>query len=87
MLGATWAWLFSLLEFFLPGSFRLPEIIANGDSVAQLDVRRLSQFFYFSLVTLSTLGYGDITPISHPARNLAALEAVVGQLYIAVLVA
>ncbi|MFN8008402.1 MAG: potassium channel family protein [Terriglobia bacterium] len=38
-------------------------------------------------MTLSTLGYGDITPLSRPARNLAALEAVFGQLYLAVLIA
>ena len=87
MLGVTWTWLFSVLEFFLPGSFRLPDIIAGQESVAQLDAQRLSQFLYFSLVTLTTLGYGDIIPVTRPASNLAALEAVVGQLYIAVLVA
>jgi voltage-gated potassium channel Kch len=42
---------------------------------------------YFSLVTLTTLGYGDIVPTAAAARMLAAVEAVVGQLYLAVLVA
>jgi hypothetical protein len=50
---------------------------------ARLQVGRLS---YFSFVTLSTLGYGDITPLTKPARNLAALEAIFGQLYLAVLI-
>jgi hypothetical protein len=38
-------------------------------------------------VTLTTLGYGDITPVTQPAKNLAALEAIFGQLYLAVLIA
>jgi hypothetical protein len=46
-----------------------------------------SHFIYYSFVTMSTLGYGDITPISNSARSLSLLEAVVGQLYIAVLIA
>jgi hypothetical protein len=43
--------------------------------------------FYFSFVTMTTLGYGDIVPVSSAARGLATLQAVVGQLYLAVLVA
>jgi len=42
---------------------------------------------YFSFVTITTLGYGDIVPVSEPARGLAIVEAVSGQLYLAVLVA
>jgi hypothetical protein len=44
-------------------------------------------FIYFSFVTLATLGYGDITPVSPLVRTAAYLEAIVGQLYVAVLVA
>ena len=43
--------------------------------------------FYFSFVTLSTVGYGDITPVSRIARMLAAMEAMTGLLYVAVLIA
>ena len=43
--------------------------------------------FYFSFITLSTVGYGDITPVSQAARWLAAMEAMTGSLYIAVLIA
>ena len=44
-------------------------------------------FNYFSLVTLTTMGYGDVTPVRAPATIFATLEAVFGQFYIAVLVA
>ena len=43
--------------------------------------------FYFSFITLSTVGYGDITPVSRIARWLAAMEAMTGSLYVAVLIA
>ncbi len=43
--------------------------------------------FYFSFITLSTVGYGDITPASRIARWLAAMEAITGSLYVAVLIA
>jgi hypothetical protein len=46
-----------------------------------------SELLYFSLVTLATLGYGDILPVSETARTLAVIEATVGQFYIAVIVA
>jgi voltage-gated potassium channel len=42
---------------------------------------------YFSLVTIATLGYGDIVPVSNAARTIATIEAVVGQFYVAVVVA
>ena len=45
------------------------------------------RFTYFSFVTLTTLGYGDMTPLTRPAKNLAVLEAIFGQLYLAVLIA
>ncbi len=87
LVGLAWAFLFSLLEVLQPGSFNLPELSADPLGPASLEVRRLSVFMYYSLVTLTTLGYGDITPVTPLARNLAAFEAVMGQLYIAILVA
>src|SRR5262245_27890460 len=47
----------------------------------------LAQAIYFSFGTLATLGYGDVVPVSEPARGLAILEGVSGQMYLAVLVA
>ena len=43
--------------------------------------------FYFSFITLSTVGYGDITPVSKVARMLAAMEAMTGLFYVAILIA
>ncbi|PWT75866.1 MAG: hypothetical protein C5B59_07795 [Bacteroidetes bacterium] len=45
------------------------------------------EFMYFSLATLTTLGYGDITPVNIPARSLSTLEGLIGQLYPAILIA
>ena len=50
-----------------------------------VDVQR--DLFYYSYVTLATLGYGDINPVSPQARSLAITEAIVGQLYLVVMVA
>jgi len=77
LLGMMWASMFSIIEILQPGSFNLPE---GMDS-------ELSNFSYFSFVTLTTLGYGDITPLTATSRSLSLLEAVTGQLYIAILIA
>lgn len=79
MLGVLWSVAYSVLEFSQPGSFAgLTELATpawNPDWV------------YFSFVTITTLGYGDILPLTQTARSLAFSEAIVGQFYIAVLVA
>jgi len=75
LLGAN---LYMLVELMYPGSFSISHEIILKDS----DV-----FKYFSFVTLTTLGYGDISPVSSQARSLSILEALVGQLYLAVLIA
>jgi len=54
---------------------------------AVLDAESKKVLYFFSFVTLTTLGYGDITPVSAPARSLAMVEAIVGQMYLAVLIA
>jgi hypothetical protein len=51
------------------------------------DERRHFTLLYFSLITLTTVGYGDVTPATAPARGLAVIEAVLGQFYLAVLIA
>ena len=79
-----WAFAFSLVELTHPGSF-----LVNGSrlSVVTGTSRILRQeLLYLSLVTLSTVGYGDIVPVMAPARMLAVLEAVTGQIYLAVLI-
>lgn len=79
LVGFIWAILFRLLNIFGLTIFYDPLV-----TVQQLP---FSELVYFSFVTLASLGYGDITPISDLARTLAYLEALVGQFYLAVLVA
>ena len=75
VIAAACALLFRQMEGAHPGSFRLPE---GGD----LD----TQMLYFSLITVTTAGYGDITPVTSVAQISAALEAALGTLYLAILI-
>jgi len=76
LIGLMWSSVYAILELLQPGSFEPQNISADSFS-----------FRYYSYVTLTTLGYGDITPISNPARSLSLLEAITGQIYLATLVA
>jgi hypothetical protein len=77
LLALLWATLYLAIDAFSPGSI---QIGSHGDD-------RQTELLYFSLITLSTIGYGDIVPLSGEARILAALEGVTGVLYIAITVA
>lgn len=79
LMGVAWAVAYTLLEMLTPGSFA-------GISI-QPGQGWNSNWLYFSFVTMSTLGYGDITPISPMAKMLAYMQAMFGLFYIAVLVA
>ncbi|WP_292394267.1 potassium channel family protein [Methanoculleus sp. UBA303] len=81
LIGLTWATAYGLIESISPGSFSA-ESGHNPDGTFTFP-----DFIYFSFVTLATLGYGDITPVTDQARSLALLEAVSGTIYIAVLIA
>ena len=81
LFGVLFALVFAVIEDFMPGSFHYPDTL-SPDNVT----RPLLQYFYFSFVTLATLGYGDIVPISGPAKGMAILEAVFGQMYLVVVV-
>ena len=79
LIGIAWAQIYALIEIFIPTSF--PH---NFNLLGPRDATSQSEYFiYFSFVTLTTLGYGDINPISSPARFFSILEALTGQLYIA----
>jgi hypothetical protein len=82
LLGGLWALLYQVVALTVPHAFRLPESLAGGDPDA---LQRLMT--YFSFVTLTTTGYGDITPVHPVARTLAMCEALVGQLYPAITLA
>ncbi|HSE41383.1 MAG TPA: potassium channel family protein [Acidobacteriota bacterium] len=71
---------FWVLERIAPGSLLIGGAKMNGNFP-------ISAAIYFSFVTLATLGYGDIVPASDVARAVAIVEAVAGQLYLAVMVA
>lgn len=87
LIGIIWAFIYTALELAQPGSFKFPEALTlNSIQLAQQRFY-FAHFFYFSLVTLTTLGYGDMVPLTLGARGFASLEAIAGQLYIAVLIA
>lgn len=75
MLGFVWS--------FVYGALAVVQVTAFKDVAAD----QIASLVYFSFVTLSTLGYGDITPLTRQAQVLAFSEALVGQLYLTVLVA
>ena len=78
LIGVVWGVSYRFIETLMPGSF---DLTGTGASVSWND------FLYFSLTTLTTLGYGDIRPVTAVARIWTSLEAVAGVLYIALLVA
>lgn len=83
-LGLGWAVLYAMLEQAHPGSFQIsPSLTTEGDPARPLP----HVLTYYSFVTLTTVGYGDISPISPAARTLAWIEAISGQFYLAVIVA
>jgi hypothetical protein len=84
LLGMAWGVLYSMLDTIRPGSFEVGSRLAEQ---VQADHSRIHLFTYYSFITLTTVGYGDVTPLSTPARTCAWLEALTGQFYLAVLVA
>lgn len=87
LLGVVWATVYALIAFSQPGSFTIAQSYLPLEDHAGLGYHRFSIFLYHSYVTLTTLGYGDVSPVSEVARTFSWLEAVVGQLYLAVLIA
>lgn len=80
LLGLSWMFAYQLVARLVPDSFAF--------STGPASSRAMDGFtaYYFSFVTLTTVGYGDITPVSNGARALAAMEAMTGTLYVAVLI-
>ncbi len=87
LLAVVWAYAYSLVEIARPDSFVFNTQIQDVDSSMFTKSDGAVIPLYYSLVTLTTLGYGDIVPVSPIACMLAAVEAVIGQFYLTVLVA
>jgi len=79
LLGVIWAGGYRLIIHFAPAAFSPAPV---GD-----EATLMSRLVYFSFVTLTTVGYGDVTAVHAAARSLALLEALAGQLFPAVLIA
>ncbi|GMU51417.1 MAG: hypothetical protein AMXMBFR33_05630 [Candidatus Xenobia bacterium] len=79
LVGLVFAHIYLLIELTHPGTFKLDPQIKDPLTI-------FDDLLYFSMVTMTTVGYGDIVPLTRPARSLATMEAVFGQFYIAVLV-
>ncbi len=76
LLGMIWAYAYFFLESFHPGSFNIIENSTDD----------LVDFNYYSFVTLTTVGYGDILALTRAARALSIFEAITGQLYLAIMI-
>ena len=81
MLGLLWTMAYWLVDQLTPGAFSFNTTSGTKETMAGFNA------FYFSFITLSTVGYGDIAPVSRIARWLAATEAMTGLLYVTVLIA
>ena len=81
MVGIIWTIAYWLVDQLTPGGAFAFNKTGETQSMHGFNA------YYFSFITLSTVGYGDITPVSKVARMLAAMEAVTGLLYVAVLIA
>lgn len=77
LMAIMWSLAYSILEYFHPNSFSFPESYPN----------ETYRFIYFSFVTITTLGYGDVAPLTQKASSLVILEAITGQIYLVVIVA
>ena len=80
LIGLFWGSLYNLLDELTPGAF-------SGVLLENIQGHSIHMFNYFSFVTLTTLGYGDITPQTAGAAALCQMEAIVGQFFTAVIVA
>jgi hypothetical protein len=82
LMAIAWGSVYTLIEVLSPGSFT-----SNHGNVVMTGAQPGGELFYFSMITLTTVGYGDITPTSLTAGTIAALEGFIGQLYLAIVIA
>lgn len=88
LLAFWFSLIYGLIALFEPNAFQGFDMIGKSTEDLLNESRLATRnFLYFSIVTQTTLGYGDIYPQSHFAQNLTAIQAIMGQFYIAILVA
>lgn len=85
--GILWANLYFALNMVSPGSFYGSLSIHFDHSSFLNTYEHQFNFLYYSFATLATLGMGDISPINHLAKSLTAIEAMFGQLFVAIIIA
>lgn len=81
MFAAIFGKIYALIAYLAPGAFHV------SPGLTGLSVEGTEDFFYFSVVALTTMGFGDITPVAPIARSFVMSEAFIGQLYPAILIA
>jgi hypothetical protein len=86
LIGLSFGSAYALFEWLVPGSFSIPAVPASVESVFGHSSTEFS-LVYFSVVAMSTVGFGDIVPVAAPARSMAAIEGLLGQLYLAIIIA
>ncbi|MBU6234376.1 MAG: hypothetical protein KGQ41_00900 [Alphaproteobacteria bacterium] len=82
-IGMVFAFIFLMIDAFVPNSFSQTAFTTGQTEVNSF----LGRFLYYSYVTLGTVGYGDIVPLSPEARYFSVMETILGQLYLAIVVA
>jgi hypothetical protein len=85
LFALAWACIYALIEIVSPGAFSLGSAVTDAQSRPQ-GAPLLGHMIHFSIATLTSTGYGDITPIAPLARSLSQLEQLAGIFYIAVLI-
>jgi hypothetical protein len=81
LMGLTWSFIHLLIHAGNEHAYTIPALSPNSHQIGTLN------FIYFSFTTMSTVGYGDIVPVSHVARTFSWLEAITGQIYLTVWIA
>jgi hypothetical protein len=86
LLGLCWGLAFSIVEFLQPGSFANVCEARLGDVGCREALAEFPRLYYFSFVTMTTLGYGDVVPLTRQAEGVATMASITGQLFVAILI-
>lgn len=85
--GILWSKFYFIENMITPSSFHGAGVLDFDSTTLHNAYEQQFNFLYYSFATLATLGMGDITPLSHLAKSLTAMEAMFGQLFVAIIIA